>query len=916
MKNFCWHDIFNPVLVKEMRQYFNNRLLVLVMALLLAGEFLALLLAAVVASHGGGGIGVFIGEDLASGVMAMSWLAIMLICGLGSLARFRAERSHSELDYGNVTPLSAHAIVRGKLLGALAMMLFIAALNLPFIVISYFLRGVSLPDVALVFVFIVAMGVIVTLTGLIFGAASNRKLIWVYVAGCAALSIIVVSGVSHLPSLADSSEFWYFLLALVPIAIECYALAVAAASQPGRDRFLLFRIVTVMLLALFPLLAVLEKFSILDVMDAIKAGMIVCMLLLMLLASVSSWETAAHSAVMLSKVPRRLVPRLLRFLFSGGSWGGIVLSALLIAGFAATAVMNKVDKDLYNCAISFSVYFLAYAMIACLVHEFTRYTPWKCWFFSFIGCFILPMVMWLAAGEKRYSGLLTVLPMGFDEMDSTMFGVTAVSVLFAASLVFIARSFMVFRRLDPAAPRLNLSMIRNVAVPRPKPAAAPVPEVSTPAPEPAPEPAAAKELFGGKAACRRPQCWPILTEEFWNPWALHALRRDVHHKFFWFSIPIMLLPQALVMIAIYASLSDLSDIDNWLFLPIIFHAFWVLGNMARNWQTFALFSSAPPLIRHLRDFAPFSCSSVVRGLSVHWLIVSGYCTVLLAPVLLAIIKFGHDPELAVYWIVMEPLLVYGVALLLLVIRSLKLDLIVYIVVVAPILMMFDHRNDMEDYLPLTVIVQLACCAYFAATFCGENQTDPARQEWWRRLWQLAVLALAVPAVWMLGRAGENLMLALGGMAMIGAAASAVGPMPDAMRLRRGSRRSWWRMLAGCRVSYIGFPWALAATAVFLTVTKHEFGFLTIAVAAYAAIAVMQVVWPRLLQGRIGILMPLIASGAIAALTAFANILFDIDLSDSELVGLYGTLAIFGCLAAAIMQASGLSSLISKGASAK
>ena len=107
----------NPILIKEMRQYFHNRILLCEMGLLLIAQ----LLAAIGFSFSGE-------ENTGLGMMitAMCILAFcgMLLCGWGGMTRFGTERSCPDLDYSKITNLRPFTFIWGKFVASLVMVIF------------------------------------------------------------------------------------------------------------------------------------------------------------------------------------------------------------------------------------------------------------------------------------------------------------------------------------------------------------------------------------------------------------------------------------------------------------------------------------------------------------------------------------------------------------------------------------------------------------------------------------------------------------------------------------------------------------------------------------------------------------------------------------------------------------------------
>lgn len=140
-----WDDLsdkLNPLLLKEARQFFHNRGLLGVMGFLLAAELLMLVIIKLTVMEPGNdyskiGMISFVLQNVGMG------LAIMILCAFQFGKRFESERIDRDLDYSRLSTISPFSIVLGKLCSALLLMLFIHSLCLPFMVIAYFMRGIT-----------------------------------------------------------------------------------------------------------------------------------------------------------------------------------------------------------------------------------------------------------------------------------------------------------------------------------------------------------------------------------------------------------------------------------------------------------------------------------------------------------------------------------------------------------------------------------------------------------------------------------------------------------------------------------------------------------------------------------------------------------------------------------------------------
>lgn len=137
-----WTDLPTPVLIKEARQLTRSKLLIAIIWIELFG--LAFFTSATLLWNlwqtdvSDAGLSFFL--------CLVQILAAALACGsLDTMLRTLAERSETADDLMYVSLLSPAQILRGKFWAGLSVNLLVLSLGLPFLGLSYLLRGVSLP---------------------------------------------------------------------------------------------------------------------------------------------------------------------------------------------------------------------------------------------------------------------------------------------------------------------------------------------------------------------------------------------------------------------------------------------------------------------------------------------------------------------------------------------------------------------------------------------------------------------------------------------------------------------------------------------------------------------------------------------------------------------------------------------------
>ena len=242
-----WSDWLNPVLVKEIRQYFHNFGILAVMGVLLVVQLMMLVVMQYQVSESRSAFSdsgaVMFG--LVAGGMG---LAAFLVCAFGAMLRFTGERRDRELDFSYITVITPNRIIWGKLLGSLVMIVFIYALCLPFMVIAYFLRGIAMGDMFLVALAMLPPLLVATQAGILVGSAGKRWLIGVF---CLAMFFFgqpaalffaaFLWGLFRGTDSAGAIVFLWCVFCAILLGL-LYALSVAAVSSRFSNRMLPVRL--------------------------------------------------------------------------------------------------------------------------------------------------------------------------------------------------------------------------------------------------------------------------------------------------------------------------------------------------------------------------------------------------------------------------------------------------------------------------------------------------------------------------------------------------------------------------------------------------------------------------------------------------------------------------------------------------
>ena len=399
-----WSDRVNPVLVKEIRQHFHNFGILTVMGALLAAELILLVAMQyqMTASHSEfTGFGAVMFGFLAGGMT----LAAFLICSLGTLIRFTAERRSRELDFSFLTVLSPNRIVWGKLAGTLVMTVFLFSLCLPFMVIAYFLRGIGMVQMLLIALALLPLIGIASQFGILVGAAGRRWLIslfflasFFFAQPLGVAIILLFTDAGGVDSPFGAMLLWYGISGIVLEVL--YALTVAAVGARFSNRMLPVRISLIAAVGLSPLIG-LGVGVLSDTLPLWKPALaalgIAASGIAGFCATLAAFERLDPGTRVLRGRPRNPVGRFAHFLVSSGGWGGVALAFLLMLLATAAAAALYLADPIFGGGMSLWIaagcYFLFYADVAILAARRWKILPgWGWWIVALVVFVVLPLL--------------------------------------------------------------------------------------------------------------------------------------------------------------------------------------------------------------------------------------------------------------------------------------------------------------------------------------------------------------------------------------------------------------------------------------------------------------------------------------------------------------------------------------------
>jgi hypothetical protein len=349
----------NPVTLKELRQMVRSRMVAVGLIVYLLAQLGGVSLVLMSSADDGSG-GSLYGRALGQSVFHMVYFLLsflLLLClPLFMGTRIGLERGKEHLDLQYITALKPQQFVDGKVASAVVMTVVFASASLPFLVLSYLLRGVDLFSVLWMFCGLLLITVCSLYGTLFLGALGVSRtlrlflLLGVIFALLLLLGTVNIGGAGVMSSgvgeLFDSWQEVLGWLSALGLAIWgcalCRAVTVAALSPPHANRALpVRRGVTACWLfwALVALLTALETrestplyiWAFMSVL--VSAGLL----------AVSASMPPGYSRRVLSSVSPRLPARVAQYFFYSGAESGMawalalgflsVLAILLVGAF-------------------------------------------------------------------------------------------------------------------------------------------------------------------------------------------------------------------------------------------------------------------------------------------------------------------------------------------------------------------------------------------------------------------------------------------------------------------------------------------------------------------------------------------------------------------------------------------------------
>ncbi len=383
MKVINWFDDFiNPIVVKEVRQSVNGKSLVSTALLLLAAQLTYLTF--FVLDNPRHVIGR--GDKLFITILAILFLACLLGVALMACFRTTHELSGSTMDLMHTTVIKPRRIIGGKFSSALVMVIYLFSLCIPFLFVAYFLRGISIPNVAFgIFIVFIAMIPIITFSILVASLPfSNVIKIFIFIGAGYFIYRYFLGYIYHSRYHHYSYELLvrtviFNTLAWLIAAAGFYVLAIACVSHKASNRLLPFRVfilssIIVTYAAGFGFNAYNHfvsssryyRSSFWSSYGQTSFFFAIYAIILIIMCFLSSVERLEPGPRILNEMRRRKWMRIPYFLFSTGTVNNNIFCLLLMGAIAAYTGYFTYNSRYFENFIAMSgacVYALAYAGI-------------------------------------------------------------------------------------------------------------------------------------------------------------------------------------------------------------------------------------------------------------------------------------------------------------------------------------------------------------------------------------------------------------------------------------------------------------------------------------------------------------------------------------------------------------------------
>ena len=474
-------DRLNPIVVKELRQISRGKFLVTILLGFLAAQLIITGMFSFLADDRSLVTGPWLFQFLIGVLLATSALLVPAYAGF----RLANERADANVDLLYISSLTPMSIVWGKTLSSATLTAIIYSVCIPFIAMTYLLRGIDLPSVFLALAVSFAFALLAIQIGIFIGCLPANRVVKGIVGLCAfffLMSLMMISlgaatfSVGAGSSLLDAISTRDGLLTLLTAAITAalvwgllYLFSASMLSPAASNRAFAPRIyLTAACAATFIVCAVWCDAMSTPLPLIIWVNIVMVLFGWAMFVAVS--ERDSIGLRVRSKIPRKPAWRVPAFLFYSGSAGGLLWAVLgsaasyyavlttlehLVIRFSLS-LTREMDAAMSNAAFS-GLNFVIAAVAAMLIHRRflqNRISAVHTWMIAFgvsmfVGLGWVVFAMTPAAGSGRGLGPVGVF-IQLDAFENQPVGPAAIAaaVLAAAAVPWIVRQIRGFKPIS------------------------------------------------------------------------------------------------------------------------------------------------------------------------------------------------------------------------------------------------------------------------------------------------------------------------------------------------------------------------------------------------------------------------------------------------------------------------------------
>ncbi len=330
-------DLMNPIAIKEMRQAVKGRFITwsLIIFLLVQLAIIGIVLMMRVDFNEDFNIG----RNVFSAMLAVLLITCLFFVPAFAALRFSAERSDSNVDLFFITTLRPIRIIWGKLSAALVLTLLFFSASMPFMTLTYLLRGLDLPSVFI----LLALDFLVVAAGIQFGiflASFPGKVIARTVRFLGGLFILIVvfqltlmmsfgilsGGVG---SVTGSWGFWWLVSFIVMVTGLLFVLSATIITPASANRAFVVRLYLLFLWLATGTLSILFYWRTKND-DILHTWALFIVIISSVNLFVAICERQQWGPRVARKIPKSRILRIPAFLLFSGAAGGIAFSVVMI----------------------------------------------------------------------------------------------------------------------------------------------------------------------------------------------------------------------------------------------------------------------------------------------------------------------------------------------------------------------------------------------------------------------------------------------------------------------------------------------------------------------------------------------------------------------------------------------------------